>query len=125
VVPGPVPKYNLPNMMYPPYYGLYNPMEIMTGERPYPTKNTIAIHTLCTGPLKKPFGKKIIAKELGVWMGFTDPDGEGRYYARTEERRRYLLMHDHGSPSSHNIFQSFGWDAINDEHFLVKNFSAL
>ena len=97
-----VPKHNPPNMTYPPYYGLYNPMEIMAGEHPYPTQNTIAIHTLCAGQLK-PFGKKIMAKELGVWMGFTGPNGEDGYYARTEERRRYLLMDGHGSPSSYHF----------------------
>ena len=119
----PPPK-RTPTMNHPPRYGSYNTMEILAGERPYPTKNTIAIHTLCSSPLKKPFGKKIMAKELGAWTGFRGPDGRGGYYARTGERRRYLWMDGHDSPNAYNTLQSFEWDAMNQESMVVNNAAA-
>ena len=44
-------------------------------------------------------------QELGAWTGFTGPNGDGGYYARTAERRRYLWMDGHDSPSSYNMVQ--------------------
>ncbi|KAL7536056.1 hypothetical protein ACHAXR_006892, partial [Thalassiosira sp. AJA248-18] len=117
----PPPKHNPPTMNHPPYYGLYNTMEMMAGEHPIPTKNTIAIHTLCKGPLKKPFGKKIIAKELGAWTGFTGPSGAAGYYARTGANRRYLWMDGHDSPNTYNTVQNFEWDSMNAESLIVNH----
>jgi hypothetical protein len=122
--PIPKPEYNPPKMNHPLFWGLYTPMEIMAGERPYPTKNTIAIHTLTKNPLRRPFGKKILAKELGAWTGFTGTYGDGGYYARTGVNRRYLMMDGHDSPSSYNTVQTFEWDAMNAESFLVNSASA-
>jgi hypothetical protein len=98
-------------------------MEIMAGETPIPTKNTLAIHPLCKGPLKDPFGKKILAKELGAWTGFTG-SGVAGYYARTGTHRRYLWMDGHDSPNAYNTVQSFEWDAMNAESLLVHNAAA-
>lgn len=107
-----------PEMTKPPYFGYYNSFEIVAGERPFPTKNTIAIHTLCNGPLKKPWGKKIMAKELGAWTGTSG------YYSRTGKNRRYLWMDGHDSPSTYNTIQSFEWGMM-VESFLVNDFSSL
>ena len=57
----------------------------------------------------KPFGKKILAKELGAWYGFQGLNGDGGYYARTGERRRYLLMDGHDMPNAYNTVQNFEW----------------
>ena len=99
--PPPPPEHNPPNMTKPVDWGLYNPMEIMSSAHPYPTKNTIAIHTLTKSPLKKPFGKKMLAKELGAW------NGAGGYYSAKGESRRYLMMEGHDSPNSYNTRQTF------------------
>ena len=116
--PPPPAEHNPPNMTRPPHWGLYSPMEIMSGAHPYPTKNTIAIHTLTRTPLKKPFGKKILAKELGAWTG------AGGYYSKTGESRRYLMMEGHDSPNSYNLLQSFEYDAMMSESYLVNNAKA-
>lgn len=92
--------------------------KIMSGAHPYPTKNTIAIHTLTKTPLKKPFGKKILAKELGAWTGAAG------YYSKSGESRRYLMMEGHDSPNSYNIMQSFEYDVMDSESFLVGNANA-
>jgi hypothetical protein len=68
----------------------------------------------------KPFGKKILAKELGAWTGFTGPNGDGGYYARTGERRRYLLMDGHDMPNAYSIVQNFEWPGWESDLFHNK-----
>lgn len=48
----------------------FSPHEVVADERPMPTHQTMAIHTLNNAPLQMPHGKKMIAKELGVYYGF-------------------------------------------------------
>jgi len=52
----------------------FSPHEVVADERPMPTQQTLAIHTLNNAPLQMPHGKKMVAKELGVFYGFhTNP----------------------------------------------------
>lgn len=111
----PPPKDNPPTMLKPPRWGLWRGMEIMAGEQPIPVKNTIAIHTLCKGPLRRPFGKKILAKELGVWYG------AGGYYSKTGTNRRYLWMDGHDSPNTYNTVQNFEWDVLDSKSFIFND----
>ncbi|CAB9508952.1 UDP-galactopyranose mutase [Seminavis robusta] len=104
----PPPETNPPPMNYPVRAGFYSAQEIVANERPVPTQQTYAIHTLAGGPLKKPHGKKIMAKELGAWYGFDGPNGDGGYYRRTGERRRYLWMDGH-MPNTYNTVQNWEW----------------
>jgi hypothetical protein len=105
--PPPVPKVNHPFQAR-----LWSPHEIVADERPTPTLETMAIHTLCIVPLLNPHGKKMMARELGVYYGFrTEPssyitdggvnggsfnDGVSEsagYYTRLGDRhRRYVVL---------------------------------
>jgi Nucleotide-diphospho-sugar transferase len=68
-VPPPVPSIKLPFRAK--YWG---PHDIVADERPTPTSETMAIHTLCHMPLLNPHGKKMIAREIGAYYGFqTNP----------------------------------------------------
>ncbi|KAL7527036.1 hypothetical protein ACHAWF_002011, partial [Thalassiosira exigua] len=134
----PPPKSNPPEMNFPPRWGLFTTLEIAAGERPLPSARTLAIHPLTEGPLKKPFGKKVLAKELGAWHGFVgsstqssssggsklDDDDVAGYYVRRGARRRYLWMDGHDSPSSYNALQSFEWDPMDAESYVVNSASA-
>ena len=84
-----------------PFKAMYfTPHEVVADERPMPTQQTLAIHTLNGMPLQAPHGKKMIAKELGVYYGFhTQPRGTSDpkalaagYYDRSGENRRYLWL---------------------------------
>ena len=89
----------------------WSPHEIVADERPMPTGETMAIHTLCDTPLLNPHGKKMIAKELGAYYGFQTSAGpyrvqevatekteegvidESGYYNRNSKgHRRYLVL---------------------------------
>ncbi|KAL3908914.1 MAG: hypothetical protein SGILL_008299 [Bacillariaceae sp.] len=91
----------------------WSPHEVVADERPMPTGETMAIHTLCDAPLLNPHGKKMIAKELGAYYGFQtsalpykpgtrDSNGIAMvsdmagYYSRSStgsrNRRRYLVL---------------------------------
>ena len=109
----PQPKVNPPVMHHPPHRGFYNAFEIVASERPIPTQQAYAIHTLNGAPLQKPHGKKILAKELGAWYGFEGPNGEGGYYRRKGANRRYLWMDGH-MPNSYSSVANFeynGWES--------------
>ena len=69
---------------------------IVSHQWPRQMESTIAIHVLTDSPLKDPHGKKMIAKELSVWQGLRGPQGAGGYYARLEQRRRYLFLDNPG-----------------------------
>jgi len=78
----------------------FSPHEVVADERPMTTHTTLAIHTLNGMPLQAPHGKKMVAKELGVYYGFhTQPlaSSESKtvaagYYDRSGEHRRYLWL---------------------------------
>ncbi len=88
-----------------PFKALYfSPHEVVADERPQTTHLTLAIHTLNGMPLQAPHGKKMNAKELGVYYGFhshpktteestatNDMDSAG-YYERTGTHRRYVWL---------------------------------
>ena len=80
---------------------LWSPNEIASDERPLPTASSLAFHTLCGAPLLLPHGKKMIARELGVYYGFITPvhsDHPKRagYYERSgPEYRRYIVLDSH------------------------------
>lgn len=59
-----------PTVQYPFSAKMFSPHEIVADERPMPTHQTLAIHTLNCAPLQMPHGKKMIAKELGAYYGF-------------------------------------------------------
>jgi len=107
----PPPKTNPPKMKYPPHHGLYKSYEIVAGPRPLPTTSTLAIHTLCGKPLSTPFGKKILAKELGSWYGFRSQtqanDEAAGYYVRSGRHRRYIMLDGFDSPNVYNTMQSY------------------
>ncbi len=79
---------------------MFSPHEIVADERPTTMRKTLAIHTLNNRPLQAPHGKKMNAKELGVYYGFrSHPKGtpignptSGGYYDRSGEKRRYLWL---------------------------------
>jgi hypothetical protein len=110
----------VPNVTWPFKARYWSPHDIAADERPTPTRDTMAIHTLCHMPLLNPHGKKMIARELGVYYGFTtEPksyftvgaDGSGLqqgvaesagYYTRNGERhRRYVALDE---PSRTNLY---------------------
>mmetsp|Transcript_31242 Transcript_31242/g.59395 ORF Transcript_31242/g.59395 Transcript_31242/m.59395 type:complete len:785 (+) Transcript_31242:169-2523(+) len=123
----PPPRRNPPNMEFPPVYGTYNTAEIQAGEYLLPARSTVAVHPLCRSPLKKPWGKKMVAKELGAWFGFTGrrgaggDGGGGGYYARSGSHRRYLWMDGHDTPNAYNTVQNFEYDAMNSESLVVNH----
>jgi hypothetical protein len=103
--PPPTPRVQLP------FEGKYwSPHEIVADERPMPTGETMAIHTLCDTPLLNPHGKKMIAKELGAYYGFQTnarpyiineesiskrppaSDVAGYYTRSSTSHRRYLVL---------------------------------
>ncbi len=83
-----------------PFKALYfSPHEVVADERPMTTHLTLAIHTLNGMPLQAPHGKKMVAKELGVYYGFhSHPHSENGdiasagYYNRNGAHRRYLWL---------------------------------
>jgi Nucleotide-diphospho-sugar transferase len=103
--PPPVPK-----VKYPFHARYWGPHTIVADERPMPTSETLAIHTLCSTPLLNPHGKKMIAREIGAYYGFrsnptpyfTVGDFQGSnvaiseaagYYTRSgSKNRRYLAL---------------------------------
>ncbi|KAG7355180.1 nucleotide-diphospho-sugar transferase [Nitzschia inconspicua] len=115
--PPPTPSVKLPFQAR-----FWGPHDIVADERPMPTLETMAIHTLCHVPLLNPHGKKMIAREIGVYYGFvTDPslknvlhkDGPvpvqktsdmAGYYARAgSSYRRYLVL---DSPLRTNLYST-------------------
>jgi len=109
----PPPKHTPPEMTKPVGWGLLSAHEIVASERPIATHQTYAVHTLNGVPLRKPHGKKILAKELGVWYGFEGPNGEGGYYQRKGDKRRYLWMDGH-MPNSYSPVLNVeyeGWES--------------
>ncbi|KAG7336522.1 nucleotide-diphospho-sugar transferase [Nitzschia inconspicua] len=99
----------VPPVRFPFKAKFWGPHDIVADERPMPTLETMAIHTLCGVPLLNPHGKKMIAREIGAYYGFvTDPSPNfgqrfvydvqksttaAGYYARAGNAyRRYLVL---------------------------------
>ena len=89
-----------PKVEHPFKARFFSPHEVVADERPTTTQLTLAIHTLNGMPLQAPHGKKMVAKELGVYYGFhshtagttnNDEDAAG-YYDRSGKNRRYLWL---------------------------------
>ena len=66
----------------------------MSSTHPILTPAAVYVHTLGTGPLKDPHGKKMQAKELGVWHGRGAPPGVAPYYGPRahDGRTRYVAL---------------------------------
>jgi hypothetical protein len=110
----------VPNVTWPFKARFWSPHDIAADQRPTPTHETMAIHTLCHTPLLNPHGKKMLARELGVYYGFTtepksyfavgvDDSGfqqsvveSAGYYTRIGDRhRRYVAL---DGPSRTNFY---------------------
>mmetsp|Transcript_22275 Transcript_22275/g.55171 ORF Transcript_22275/g.55171 Transcript_22275/m.55171 type:complete len:736 (-) Transcript_22275:55-2262(-) len=103
----------------------FSPHEVVADERPTTTHKTLAIHTLNNLPLQAPHGKKMNAKELGVYYGFRSfPKGSpgadpivGGYYERSGEKRRYLWLdtdtrtnfYSHSDSNHYHYNQALEW----------------
>jgi hypothetical protein len=102
-----------PKIQHPFIAKMFGPHEVVADERPMPTHQMLALHTLNNAPLQMPHGKKMIAKELGAYYGFkTHPgsihnkndndsnnsvpsgaDDSAGYYERSgESYRKYLWL---------------------------------
>jgi hypothetical protein len=98
-----------PTIQHPFIAKMFSPHEVVADERPMPTHQMLALHTLNNAPLQMPHGKKMIAKELGAYHGFkTHPgsihknddsnsvssggDSAGYYERRGESYRKYLWL---------------------------------
>jgi hypothetical protein len=101
VSPPPVPKVNWP------FKGrFWSPHDIAADERPLPTRETMAIHTLCHLPLLNPHGKKMIARELGVYYGF-----------RTDATSYFVVGVDGSGFNNKDVSESAGYyTRIGDHH---------
>ncbi|OEU07358.1 hypothetical protein FRACYDRAFT_251163 [Fragilariopsis cylindrus CCMP1102] len=53
-----------PTIQHPFIAKMFSPHEVVADERPMPTHQMLALHTLNNAPLQMPHGKKMIAKEL-------------------------------------------------------------
>ena len=82
----------IPDPPLPVTHEFIDPHVIVASVKPIPTEWSIAVHVLDVKPLQSPHGKKMVAKELGVWHGHQRVPGAG-YYDRIGHRaRRYLLL---------------------------------
>jgi hypothetical protein len=107
-----------------PFKAMYfSPHEVVADERPMTTQQTLAIHTLNGMPLQAPHGKKMVAKELGVYYGFhsqpratadTNTAAAG-YYDRSGENRRYIWL---DSDIRNNFYSIAHEDRYHDRHVL-------
>lgn len=89
--------------------GRLDPHVVVSSVYPVPTEGTVAIHTLADAPLKGPFGKQIVAKELGVWYGWGEATSKAGYYHREGAFRRYLLLENGGTRGGQSFVQSKGY----------------
>jgi hypothetical protein len=71
--------------------------EIVASAQLWPNGASIAVHVLCGAPLRNPHGKKMVAKELGVYYG-----SHGYYDAN----QRYIWL-DSGMGNVYSLLQNF------------------
>lgn len=89
--------------------GRIDPHVVVSSMYPVPTEGTVALHTLADMPLKGPFGKQMVAKELGAWYGFGKTTSRAGYYHREDEFRRYLLLENSGTRGGQSFVQREGY----------------
>jgi hypothetical protein len=89
--------------------GRLDPHVVVSSMYPVPTEGTVALHTLADMPLKGPFGKQMVAKELGAWYGFGKTTSRAGYYHREDEYRRYLLLENSGTRGGQSFIQRQGY----------------
>jgi hypothetical protein len=91
--------------------GLLDPHVVVSSLYPVPTEGTVALHTLADMPLKGPFGKQMVAKELGAWYGWGSSSKAG-YYHREGAYRRYLFLENSGTRGGQSFVQPQGYHNI-------------
>jgi hypothetical protein len=107
----PLPK--IPTFQHAATIGRFVPFQIQADERPVPSEDTFAIHTLCGTPLRNPHGKKQIAKELGAWYG------AGNYYNGKDNRYLWLDGHTWNGFSMAMSWHGIGvWAAYHSYGYL-------
>lgn len=89
--------------------GRLDPHVVVSSPSPVPTEGAVAIHTLADQPLKGPFGKEMVAKELGVWYGWGKATSKAGYYHREGSYRRYLLLENAGTRGGQSFIQQKGY----------------
>lgn len=102
--------------------GLLDPHVVVSSLYPVPTEGTVALHTLADMPLKGPFGKEMVAKELGVWYGWGKATSKAGYYHREGSYRRYLFLENAGTRGGQSFVQSKGY---HDERAFRRQIAVL
>lgn len=115
--------YIVPKVEHPFTAEKLGPMIMVAHDHPSPTDETVSFHVLADRPLTAPFGKMILAKEIGAWYGFSNcainnnkiSSGQGResscagYYDRNGKYRRYLLLDSDGALGGHPMTRVQGY----------------
>ena len=94
-----------------------DPHVIVASVKPVPTEWSIAVHVLDVKPLQSPHGKKMVAKELGVWHGHHLSPDAGYYLRSGANARRYLFMD--GRVSECSIWVGWVGQNIDDSRCLL------
>mmetsp|Transcript_25762 Transcript_25762/g.51625 ORF Transcript_25762/g.51625 Transcript_25762/m.51625 type:complete len:383 (-) Transcript_25762:572-1720(-) len=102
--------------------GRLDPHVVVSSLYPVPTEGTVALHTLADMPLKGPFGKEMVAKELGVWYGWGKATSKAGYYHREGSYRRYLFLENAGTRGGQSFVQSKGY---HDERAFRRQIAVL
>ncbi len=105
--------------------GRLDPHVVVSSMYPVPTEGTVALHTLADMPLKGPFGKQMVAKELGVWYGFGKTTSRAGYYHREDEYRRYLLLENSGTRGGQSFIQREGYHDPSSFHRQIAILATL
>ena len=74
-----------PTIQHPFIAKMFSPHEVVADERPMPTHQMLALHTLNNAPLQMPHGKKMIAKELGAYHGFKTHPGSSSIHNKNDD----------------------------------------
>ena len=85
--------------------GLLDPHVVVSSLYPVPTEGTVALHTLADMPLRGPFGKEMVSKELGAWYGWGKATSKAGYYHREGVYRRYLFLDNPGTRGGQSFVQ--------------------
>ncbi len=102
--------------------GRLDPHVVVSSPSPVPTEGMVALHTLADRPLKGPFGKEMVAKELGVWYGWGKATSNAGYYHREGSYRRYILLENAGTRGGQSFVQSKGY---HDDKTLKRQIALL
>ena len=74
--------------------GRIDPHVVVSSVYPIPAEGTVALYPLAHMPLEGPFGKEMVAKELGAWYRWGATTSEAGYYHREGVYRRYLFLEE-------------------------------